>query len=406
MYDGPPRRFIHKELAAHTSMSRLGIGVIGIGVAAANAHLPALAASRDFELLAIMDLDPARVEYAGGRWPIAHTFTDLEAFFACPGIDAVVVATPPDSHLRISQAALEHGKHVLTEKPLASTLAQTLSMIETAKNRNLCLCVGHEKRFHPTFERVRRLLQSSAIGAPYYCGVHWASNVKLDPEHLIPEGYRAGYEWRWRNTEIGGGIIQDHLPHYADLIRDWTNSTPVAVYCHSFNVARDLLDWPPEKAVWEDLGLVVVRFSNGLVMRFETGTTGRSLSPLMSMGSGIGEWTEYGYILGTKGQIIFDLMPWDSSENGRIAIWRVGEAVARDIGWSFVEQPEPKRREGSPAGASHTMFAAQAREFAKAIRGEPSRIASGEDGAITVAAVDAAYLSARTHQECPVAYPG
>jgi predicted dehydrogenase len=387
-------------------MSRIGIGVIGIGVAAANAHLPVLSASPDFELLAIMDRDPARLEYARGRWPIPHAYTQLEALLANPGIHAVVVATPPDSHLAITQVAIECGKHVLAEKPLASTLAQTVSMIEMAKGHGVCLCVGHEKRFHPTFEKVRSLLQSDRIGTPYYCGVHWASNVKLDPDHLIPEGYRPGYEWRWRNRDIGGGIIQDHLPHYADLIRDWTNSTPAAVYCQSFNVARDLLGVPPEQAVWEDLGLVVVRFSNGLVMRFETGTTGRSLSPLMSMGSGIGEWTEYGYILGTRGQLLFDLMPWDSCENGRIAIWRVSEAVARNIGWSYVEQPEPKRREGSPAGASHTMFTAQAREFAKAIRGEPSRIASGVDGAITVAAVDAAYLSAQNRQECPVAFQG
>ena len=387
-------------------MSRIGIGVIGVGVAAINAHLPVLVGSQDFEVVGIMDVDPARLEYARGRWPIPHAFTDLNALLANPGIDALVVATPPDSHVAIAQAAIERGKHVLAEKPLASTLSQTLSMIEKAKARGVCLCVGHEKRFHPTFERVRALLQSEAIGAPYYCGVHWAATVKLDPENLIPEGYRAGYEWRWTNTEIGGGIIQDHLPHYTDLVRDWTHSTPAAVYCQSFNVARDLLDWPAEKAVWEDFGVAVVRFSNGLVMRFETGTTGRSLSPLWSMGSGVGEWTEYGYILGTRGQLLFDLLPWDSSENGRIAIWRLSEAVGRNIGWSYVEQPEPRRREGSPAGASHTMFAAQAREFARAIRGEPTRIATGEDGAIAVAAVDAAYLSAKTHQECPVAFQG
>lgn len=387
-------------------MSRIGIGVIGIGVAAANAHLPVLAASKDFELLAIMDCDPARLAYAQGRWPIPHAHAEIDALLTHPGIAAVVVATPPDSHFSITQAALRRGKHVLAEKPLASTLPQTLSMIEAAKGQGVSLCVGHEKRFHPTFEKVRCLLQSDAIGTPYYCGVHWASNVKLDPDHLIPEGYRPGYEWRWRNPEIGGGIIQDHLPHYTDLIRDWTNATPAGVYCQSFNVARNLLGWPSEKTVWEDLGLVVVRFSSGLVMRFETGTTGRSLSPLWSMGSGIGEWTEYGYILGTGGQILFDLMPWDSSENGRIAIWRLSEAVARDIGWSYVEQTEPKRREGSPAWASHAMFAAQAREFAKAIRGEPSRIARGEDGAITVATVDAAYSSAQSRQECPVAFQG
>src|SRR5579862_5021743 len=162
-------------------MSRIGIGVIGIGVAAANAHLPVLSVSQDFELLAIMDLDPARLEYAKGRWPIQYAYTELAALLARPEIGAVVVSTPPDSHLAITQAALEHGKHVLVEKPLASTLPQTLSMIEMAKARGVSLCVGHEKRFHPTFEKVRGLLQSDAIGTAYYCGVHWASNVKLDP---------------------------------------------------------------------------------------------------------------------------------------------------------------------------------------------------------------------------------
>ena len=371
-----------------------------------NAHLPALLASPDFELLAIMDRDPARLEAVRARWPIPHACADLAALLATPGLDAVVVSTPPDSHMAITHSALNAGKHVLAEKPLASTLTQTLAMLETAKDKGLCLCVGHEKRFHPTFEKVRQSLQGGTIGSPYYCGVHWASNVKLDPAHLIPEGYRAGYEWRWRDRGIGGGIIQDHLPHYTDLVSDWTHSRPVAVYCQAFNVARDLLAWPPEEAVWEDHGLVVVRFSSGLVMRFETGTAGRSLSPLMSMGSGIGEWTEYGYILGTKGQLLFDLMPWDSSENGRIAVWRVSEAVANGIGWSYVEQPEPRRREGSPAGASHSMFAAQAREFARAIRGEPSRIATGTDGARAVAAVEAAYQSSQSHQECPLAFQG
>ena len=65
-----------------TLMSRIGIGVIGIGVAAANAHLPVLTASQDFELLGIMDRDPARLEYAKGRWPIQHAYTELDALLA------------------------------------------------------------------------------------------------------------------------------------------------------------------------------------------------------------------------------------------------------------------------------------------------------------------------------------
>ena len=84
----------------------------------------------------------------------------------------------------------------------------------------------------------------------------------------------------------------------------------------------------------------------------------------------------------------------------------MSEATSQSIGWSYVEQPEPARSSGSPAGAARQMFESQSREFAKAIMGQPSRIATGADGLITVAAVEAAYDSAKTRRECPVALDG
>jgi predicted dehydrogenase len=166
------------------------------------------------------------------------------------------------------------------------------------------------------------------------------------------------------------------------------------------NVARDWLAWPPAQSVWEDMGLVVTRFSSGFVLRLETGVVGRSLSPLCSLGSGIGEWTEYGYIFGTAGQLLFDLFPWDSSENGRVAVWQVDRAKTQRAGWTLLEQPEPARGKGSPAGAAHAMFASQFLHFAKLIRGEATNIATAEDGLRTIAAVEAAYRSAAEHAEC------
>jgi predicted dehydrogenase len=108
--------------------------------------------------------------------------------------------------------------------------------------------------------------------------------------------------------------------------------------------------------------------------------------------------------LGTKGQLVFDLLPWDSSENGRIAIWRLNSAVNHELGWSYVEQSEPNRREGSPSGAAHVMFSGQLHEFARGIASEASNCATGEDGIIGVAAVEAAYQSAQKHQECPISF--
>jgi predicted dehydrogenase len=279
---------------------------------------------------------------------------------------------------------------------------EALQLTDQAAEHGVVLAVGHEKRFHPTFARVRKLLAGGEIGRPYYCGIHWASCAKLDPTKLIPEGFHRGYKWRWEDPNAGGGILHDHLPHYIDLLRYWTDAEPAAVYAQTMNIARDLLHWSPGGSVWEDFALAVVRFSSGLLMRFETGTVGRSLSPVWSLGSGQGEWTEYAYLFGTEGQLLFDMLPWDSSENGRIMLWRTERAVGEGLGWSHIEQPEPVRRHGSPAGAAAQMFESQLHEWARAIRGEPSRIATGRDGAITVAAIEAAYLAARSGRECAV----
>ncbi|HLJ90352.1 MAG TPA: Gfo/Idh/MocA family oxidoreductase [Candidatus Angelobacter sp.] len=384
--------------------AKIGVGVIGLGVAALSAHLPAIVDSDQFELVALCDRDPARLEYATRRWAVGRASIDPDDVLRAPGLDAVIVATPPDSHFPLALATIAKGKHLLVEKPLAPTLSESKTMVETAAKHGVHLLVGYEKRFHPTLRRVRSLLQDKTIGIPYYGGVHWASNAKMDPEHLVPEGYLSGYHWRWKNPSVGGGIIQDHLPHYVDLFRYWLDTTPVAIYAQTMNVARDLLGWKAKESVWEDLGLAVIRFSNGFLLQFETGTVGRSLSPLWAQGSGIGEWTEYGYIFGTEGQILFDLLPWDSSENGRIALWQLKSAVHNGVGWSYVEQNEPKRREGSPSGAAHEMFSGQLQEFARAITGEHSRCATGEDGLIGVAAVEAAYQSARTHREFALAH--
>ena len=95
-------------------------------------------------------------------------------------------------------------------------------------------------------------------------------------------------------------------------------------------------------------------------------------------------------MLGSGGQLLVDLLPWDSSEHGRIALWQL-DAAREGRGWSWVEQSEPPRRSG---GAGAAMFAAQAESWADVIEARPAAIATGEDGAVAIAAVEAAYRSA------------
>jgi predicted dehydrogenase len=363
----------------------IGVGVIGAGTAALIAHLPALVASDRLTLVGLCDTSRTRLDEALARFP-APGYTVAEELLADERLDAVVIATPPQSHAELAAASIRRGKHVLCEKPLAPTVGECRELVAAAAEAGVVFAVGHEKRFHPTLRRVCDLVTSGGLGTVFYAGVHWAAAAKLEPERLIPEGFRHGYEWRWRDPAVGGGLVQDHLPHYVDLLRFWTGEDPVELQGQTFNVARNLLGWPPEDSVWEDFGLTVVRFSGGTVLRFETSVVGRSLSPLWSVGSGLGEWTEYGYLLGTDGQLVFDLLPWDSSEHGRIALTRRGGE-----GWVTLDQPEPQRSRGGAAGA---MFRGQLEAWADAIEGRPSAVARGEDGLICVAAVEAAYRAA------------
>lgn len=381
---------------------RIRIGIVGAGIAAVSAHLPALAQSEDFEVVALCDRNPGRAAAVARQWGIPHTALTIEEFLRVPHLHAAVIATPPESHAPLALACIDAGIHLLMEKPLAVNVRECEAILNAARHRSIVVAVNHEKRFHPTLQRIGTLLHGGAIGDPWYCGVHWASNVKLAPDSFIPAGFDEGYRWRWQSRATGGGIVQDHLPHYVDLLSHWTHGVPVGAYAQLWNLGRDRLGWEAAQSLWDDMGLVIVRFSTGLTLRLETGVVGRSLSPLWSQGSGIGEWTEYGYLLGTHGQILFDLLPWDSSENGRIALWQLERAKREGTGWALIEQTEPSRRQGSPSGAAHTMFSGQIRDFARLLRGEPAVIATGPDGAMTMAAVEAAYQSAVSRHECPI----
>jgi predicted dehydrogenase len=375
----------------------ISLGVIGAGISATIAHIPAALRSNDFDLLAILDRDRSQLERFD-KTQLPHLCDQPDDFFSIKGMEAVIVATPDATHADLVSRALDHGLHVLVEKPMARNLDECERLVGLAAARGVVLAVGHEKRFHPTFARVGAMLAQGAIGDPFLCGVHWASTAKLDAR-FIPKGFEPGYRWRWEDAGAGGGILQDHLPHYVDLLRHWTGSEPSTIYALVENVARQRLGWPADASIWEDFAIAVVRFSGGLTFRFETGVVGRSLSPLWSLGSGVGEWTEYGYVLGTTGQVLFDLLPWDSTENGRIAVWEKDRALSKGHGWSYVEQPEPQRRSG---GAAATMFGRQLAEWACAIRGEPSDVALGHDGLVTIATVRAGYESARCRAEVKI----
>jgi UDP-N-acetyl-2-amino-2-deoxyglucuronate dehydrogenase len=384
--------------------AKVRFGVIGCGGAAWVGHLPWIWDHPEADLVAVCDTDSGRAAEAGERYGARAVVTGYRQLLARDDIDAVVICTPPPSHAEIATAAASAGKHILLEKPMARTVSECDQIADAAERNRVCLMPGHEKRFSVASQKIRGLIERGALGDVFYLVVHWGASVKLCPELLIPGGYRESYDWRWRDPSMGGGILQDHLPHYVDLWRWWTGSEIESVCAEVQNVARDYLG-RPEIGQWEDFGTVLMRFANGAVGVFNTGTVGRGLSPILHLGSGVGEWSEFGYLFGTRGQLTFDFLPWDSPEHGRLMVWSLEKDSGSDRGWYQVEFPDPRRAPGgplSPVTNESFMFRRQMEHFIHCIQKGAAPAVTAADGRATLAVVEAVYQSHRTGQKALV----
>ena len=143
------------------------IGVVGYGYWGPNlvrnfSDLPGAAVT------AVADQRAERLDLARRRCPGAQMLTDAQALIASPDVDAVVIATPVATHFELAVSALRAGKHVLVEKPLASSSEQALTLIEEAASRGLVLMVDHTFVYTPAVQRIRELVAAGELGELYY----------------------------------------------------------------------------------------------------------------------------------------------------------------------------------------------------------------------------------------------
>jgi predicted dehydrogenase len=142
---------------------------------------------------------------------------DVDKLLARNDVDLVYIATPPFLHHPQAIAALEAGKHVICEKPLAMTLEQADSMIAAAANRDRLLIANLMQRYNPLYDVVGRLIQSQVLGEVLHGYFeNYASDENLPAEH-----------WFWDRTK-SGGIFVEHGVHFFDLFAGWLGPGTVA----------------------------------------------------------------------------------------------------------------------------------------------------------------------------------
>lgn len=143
------------------------VGVIGYGYWGPNLVRNFMEA-RDSTVAAVCDLRPERLAQLRHRYPSLKTVTNCDEIFSDAAIDAVVIATPVTSHFDLAMAAIKAGKHVLVEKPLASSSELGQRLIDEAEKHNLILMVDHTFVYTGAVRKIRELIASNALGEIYY----------------------------------------------------------------------------------------------------------------------------------------------------------------------------------------------------------------------------------------------
>jgi len=135
---------------------KMNVGVVGCGQIAQISHLPYLQELPQFEISAICDLSPTVVETLGEKYHVPSCYTDFEEMVKQEDLDIILVTNK--NHAAPALSAMENGKHVLVEKPMAFNLKQAEEMVHSAKKNNVKLMVAYMKRYDPAYQLMQNMM--------------------------------------------------------------------------------------------------------------------------------------------------------------------------------------------------------------------------------------------------------
>ena len=350
-------------------MANVRVGFIGCGGIANGKHFPGMAQQEGVDMCAFCDLILERAEKAAKEYgtPDAKVYTDYHELLADPTIDAVHVLTPNVAHCEITVAALEAGKHVLCEKPMAATPADAKKMLEARDRTGKMLTIGYQYRHFPENQVAKKVVDSGALGDVYYAEATYLRRRGVPTWGVFTD-----------KAKQGGGPLIDLGVHVIDLSRYLCgNPKPVTVFGATFsklgarkNLKSVVLPWESTSDVKkkeykfdvEDFVTAMIRFDNGLLVTAEA-----SFSLNIEKDTGNVE------LLGTKAGLTLSPFVLHTECNDMLA----DTVIRANIG------------EGD-------FFRAEMENFVNAIEGIAPCKAPAEDGVELMRILDAIYESAET----------
>ena len=337
---------------SHVNIALVGAGVIG------KRHLRALNSINRISLAAITDPSPTAADVAAEQ--NVQVFTNTAEMLEAVKPDGVIVATPTEHHSEPTLTALEHGAHVLVEKPMMATLEACRETIDKSRTSGKHVLVGHHRRYYDLVNQAREVVQGGSIGQLVsVCGL-W--NVRKPAEY---------YSEDWRKKWQAGPILTN-LIHEMDLLRY------VAGDVHSISAETSNAVLGYEK---EDAAALIMRFSNNALGTFMLSDQGHS------------PWS------------------WEQATGENVAMPRSGQNVTKFIGTTgSLEFPNLQLWKSAGAdghwntpihstplgGELEDAYINQLNHFADVITGRASPRIDAQDATDTLRATLAVYEAAKT----------
>jgi len=324
----------------------IGVGVVGVGYWGPNL-VRNLLASPACRLVRACDARPGRLQYLAEKFPQVEVTPDYADLLRDPRLDAICIATPVSTHRDLALRALDSGRHVFVEKPLAASGREAWEMVERAAALNRVLAAGHLFVYHPAIERLRQELEANALGR--------LCTMESDRINLGPPA-----------SEVD--VIWDLAVHDVSIALYLADETPIEVTAYAGRYVHPSLF---------DMALLVIRYSGGLLSHHHVSW----LSP---------NKVRRFFAAGTSGSGLFDgrlepqaLTLWDRGYDSRIGA-RDDQVVELKYGTGEVRVPELPNAEPLRVECQH---------FLDCVATGAQPRAGGREGALVVQILEAAEQS-------------
>ena len=231
-------------------MMETGFGVIGAGIVGGAWHAHVYHHMAGAKLVAICDLNAERAREVADRYGVAHVYTDYRDLLARDDIAAVSIATPDFAHREIAVAAARAGKHILVEKPLATTNADADAILQAVDLAGVKLMVDFHNRANPAFTTAKQAVQAGDLGALQYIYAR-LSNTTFVPTQMLP----------WASQSSALWFLASHMLDMATWLLEDKPTRVYAVSRSGILKARGIDA--------QDFHIAIVEFAGGAVVTLE-----------------------------------------------------------------------------------------------------------------------------------------